>query len=284
MKKSRLLIFFLFILAFNVANAQQVYKGPGTSNSTFLFGYTSYAAKSQCIFWPSDFTNLVSGNITRVYYHYGSGTGDQVLTRFEIQIGQTTETSYTNNNFFTALTPVFYRDSYTIPQGVSGEWFYIDLDTPFTYDSTKTLIVQLTFPESAIDAWGTLGTNNTPVKKIISPDTLATVGDPSSGTWQDFGFDVATANGTKTYSSSNQFDFLVSPVPANNQLSINLMNDITNQYQLKITNAVSQIMLEKQINNSYENIDLTGFANGIYFITLSSNKGIIKSKKFIIEK
>lgn len=226
----------------------------------------------------------MDGDITRVYYHYGSGAGDQVLTRFEIQIGQTTETAFNGNTFFTGLTPVFYRDSYTIPQGVSGNWFYIDLDTPFTYDSTKTLIVQLIFPESAIDSWGTLGTSNTPPKKMISPDTLATTGDPSSGTWQDFGFDIATSSGIKTFTSSRQLDFTIAPVPANNHLSLQVMNAVSNQFQLTIKNSIGQSILEQQINNATENIDLTKYPNGLYFVSLKDENGIIISKKLVIEK
>jgi hypothetical protein len=282
--KKNLLFFILCLFNYALVNAQQVFKGPGTSNSTFLFGYTSYAAKSQCIFWPSDFTNLTDGDIIRVYYHYGSGTGDQVLTRFSIEMGQTIDNSYTANNFFTGLTPVFYRNSYTIPQGVSGNWFSIDLDTPFTYDSTKTLIVQLIFPESAIDSWGTLGTSNTPVKKIISPDTLATIGDPSSGTWQDFGFDIATPAGTKTFLSNQAgFDFMISPNPASNKIDIKSVNTFSNQFQLSITNSLGQIIFTKQLNSNSESIDLTSFQSGIYFVQLQEQNGNIKSKKFIVE-
>lgn len=283
--KNKLLLLCFCTLLFNITNAQQVYKGPGTSNSTFLFGYTSYAAKSQCIFWPSDFTNLVSGNITRIYYHYGTGTGDQVLTRFEIKMGQKTDTGYTNNNFFTGLTQVFYRNSYTIPQGVSGEWFYIDLDTPFAYDSTKTLVVQLIFPESAIDSWGTLGTSNTPVKKIISPDTLATVGDPSSSTWQDFGFDVTASNGIKSYVSNHTIlDFMIAPNPAQNQIQVKILNTTRNNTELTIYNALGETLLQYRPSNSTETIDLSAFTDGIYFVMLSDENGKTQQKKFVISR
>jgi len=131
MKKLILLFSFPFIFA-NLTNAQQVQKGFGTSNSTFLFGFTSYAAKSQCIFLPSDFTNIAAGDITRIYYNYVTGAANQILTRFSIEMGQTSQTSYSSINFFTGPTPVFYRDSFNIPMGVSGNWFYIDLANPFS--------------------------------------------------------------------------------------------------------------------------------------------------------
>jgi len=283
--KKNILLFTLIILSFNFLKAQQVQKGFGTSNSTFLFGYTSYAAKSQCIFWPSDFTNLAAGTITRIYYKYGTGAGDQVLTRFSIQMGQTTETAFTSSTFFTGLTPVYYRDSDTIPQGVSGNWFYFDLDTPFTYDSTKTLIVQLIFPESAIDSWGTLGSSNNPAKKMISPDTLATTGDPTSSTWQDFGFDLATASGIYSFiSKTNGFDFLLAPNPAQNDMLITTFNSALQTTDLSITTLLGETVYTQKLTTNSAYIDINNLSNGIYFVTLTDQQGKVKSKKFIIEK
>ncbi|HRG59524.1 MAG TPA: T9SS type A sorting domain-containing protein [Bacteroidia bacterium] len=283
MKKSFLLITIIFFIC-QSTKAQQVQKGFGTSNSTFLFGFTSYAAKSQCMFWPSDFTNLAQGDITRIYYKYGSGAGDQVLTRFSIEMGQTTETAYNGNAFFTGLSPVFYRDSYTIPQGVSGNWFYIDLDTPFTYDSTKTLIVQLIFPESAIDSWGTLGSTNTPTKKIISPDTLATIGDGSSGTWQDFGFDLATPQGIKSFTSNNNIDFVLTPNPANSFYQIKLFNAVQHNYQLSILNLLGEIVEHESLNTNNQTLNINHLSNGVYFVKVSDVNGKEIIKKLVVEK
>lgn len=283
--KKYILLGYLFLATYLNSNAQMVQKGFGTSNSTFLFGYTSYAAKSQCMFWPSDFTNLAQGDITRIYYKYRSGTGDQVLTRFSIEMGQTTETAYNANSFFTGLTPVFYRDSYTIPQGVSGNWFYIDLDTPFTYDSTKTLVVQLIFPESAIDSWGTLGSSNTPTKKIISPDTLATVGDGSSGTWQDFGFDLATPNGLISFISNTQnIDFTVLPNPANNHIIIAPVNTEIKSCDLDIMNFSGEIIASERLQFNTNSIDVGYLSSGIYLARLTDMNGKSITKKFVVQK
>jgi hypothetical protein len=284
MKKGISHLIVAFLISISV-QAQMVHKGFGTSNSTFLFGYTSYAAKSQCIFWPSDFTNLAQGDIIRIYYKYGSGTGDQVLTRFSIEMGQTTETAYNANAFFTGLTPVFYRDSYTIPQGVSGNWFYIDLDIPFTYDSTKTLIVQLIFPESAIDSWGTLGSTNIPVKKIISPDTLATTGDGSSGTWQDFGFDLATPSGTKSVlKNTDDFDIAIAPNPTINSLDVTILNTNLETFQIDILNLIGEIVTNEKINGIKKSIDVRHLSNGVYYAKVTNQNGEVRTKKFLIQK
>lgn len=273
------------LVGLNKIAAQQIQKGFGSSNSTFLFGYTSYAAKSQSMYWPSDLSNLMSGDITRIYFKYGSHSADQILTRFSIEMGQTSQTAYTNNEFFTGLTPVYYRNSQTIPQDISGNWFHFDLDTPFTYDSTLTLIVQLIFPESAVDNWGTLGTSNNPVKKIISADTLATMGSGTSGTWQDFGFDLATPTGVISYFSKNDaFDFSIAPNPVKEILQINLISTSNTFNELNITNALGEVVLTKTMINKSEIIDLTQLNAGIFFVNIKNQEGKIKSKKFILAK
>lgn len=284
MKKYLLSIAALFIIYF--ASAQQVYKGLGTSNSTFLFGYTSYAAKSQCIFLPSDFVNLRSGNITRIYYRYGSTgiTMAQELTRFQISMAQTTATGYTNSTFFTGLNQVFYDSLYTIPAGVTGDWFSIELDSTFAYDSTQTLIVQLIFPESLHDNWGTYGTSNNPVKKLISPDTLAVTGSGTSATWQDFGFDLQTSTGIQTFfNTSNSLDLDVINNPVTTTLNLMPRLPQNQNAMLEISNAIGRKVLSNKVSSKLQTIDVSTFAKGIYFASLTTSNGISVSRKFIVK-
>ncbi len=284
--KKLLLFAFIVLTSATFSHAQQIFKGGGTSNSTFLFGYTSYAAKSQCIFLPGDLTNLRSGNMTRLYWRYGStgNTSPQTLTYFTIKIGQTTATGYNANNFFTGLQEVMFDSSYTIPAGITGNWFGIDLDTTFAYDSTKTLIVQLTFPQSAVNNWGTYGTTNTPPKKIISPDTAAVTGDPSSGTWQDFGFDLQTPTGIQTVlNTPDIFDFIVSPNPAKNEIRLLPLSTLKDNVMLSITNQLGQQVYSNTTSFQEQTIDISSFAKGVYTITISSKKQGDKSRMLIVE-
>ncbi len=285
MKRFLLIGFIAFISNYSV-NAQQAYKGSGTSNSTFLFGYTSYAAKSQCIFLPADLTNLRSGNINRLYWRYGStgNTNPQTLSHFTIKLGQTTATGYAANTFFTGLQEVMFDSSYTIAAGTSGNWFSIDLDTTFTYDSTQTLIVQLTFPQSAIDNWGTYGTTNNPVKKIISSDTAAVTGDPSSGTWQDFGFDLQTPTGIVTVlNTGSDFDFMLSPNPAHHEIRIKPMSDMKDEVIITITDQLGQQVYKNTSIFREQVISLTTLSKGIYTVSLADKKHGEKSKMLVIE-
>ena len=282
---NKLILSLSLILFFqSPAGAQQVYKGGGTSNSTFLLGYASYARKSQCIFLPSDLTNAQSGTINRLYYKYGStGTGsDQMLTNFNIMIGQTTATSFSGSyDFFTGLTPVMSSAFYTIPAGTAGNWFPIDLDVAFNYDASQTLIIQLSFDSSAIQSWGTYGTSNNPVKKIISPDVNATVGDGSSTTWQDMGFDLGPVGVESAMSKKLQFE--ISPNPANNFLIISLQNASPLKCNFQLSDITGRAVKYLPLTpGESHRIAMGDLIPGIYFATIRDEKQII-TRKVIIE-
>jgi len=228
---------------------------------------------------------LRSGNITRIYYRYGSTgiTQAQELTRFQISMAQTTATGYTNSTFFTGLTQVFYNSLYTIPAGVTGDWFSIDLDSTYAYDSTQTLIVQLIFPESLHDNWGTYGTSNNPVKKLISPDTLAVTGSGTSATWQDFGFDLQTTTGIQTFfNTSNAFDLEVINNPVTTTLNLMPRLPQNQNATLDISNAIGKKIFLSKVNSQLQRIDVSTFSKGIYFATLTTQTGKSVSRKFII--
>jgi hypothetical protein len=136
--------------------SQTIYKGLNTSNSTFLLGAIN-ARKSQCLYKPSDFNTIPNnGEITKIYYRYGStgNTAPHDLSPFTIKLGQTNDTFFSGDSlFFTGLSTVRFDSVYTIPAGTQGDWFGIDLQTPFAYDSSKTLIVEIKFYNTRNSFW-----------------------------------------------------------------------------------------------------------------------------------
>jgi hypothetical protein len=251
---------------------QTVFKGLNSSNSTFLLGAIN-ARKSQCLYKPSDFNTTPNhGEITKIYYRYGS-TGIAAphdLSPFTIKLGQTNDTIFpVGNTFFTGLTTVRFDSIFTIPAGVQGDWFGIDLQTPFLYDSTKTLIVEIKFYNTTEPAFGTLGNNNT-TQKLISADTaaIAQTGFGSS-TWQDFGFDYLITTGIANINTSNEV--MIFPNPTNEIVYINnlfLENDgsidIFDVYGKKVHAQAHQQQ------NKFAIIDFKEFEPGIYFIKIES--------------
>ncbi|HRG57838.1 MAG TPA: T9SS type A sorting domain-containing protein [Bacteroidia bacterium] len=269
------LIFFCNV-NFNFCSAQIIYKGLNNDNSTFLLGAVN-ARKSQCLYKPSDFNSVpASGLINKIYYRYGTTgiTTAHDLSPFTVKIGQTIDSVFSGGNtFYTGLTTVRYDSVFTIPAGVQGDWLGIELQTPFIYDSTKTLIVEIQFYSSTGTAFGTLGNSNNN-QKIISSDTASLVSVGSSTTWQDFGFDYLISTGNKLFTSTKNFNLF--PNPSADIVNISGFN-VT---EVSVFDATGNQVLHQFNQNLSENllINLQQFANGIYFIKVVSN-GNIEIKK-----
>lgn len=201
------------------AHAQQVQKCCGTSNSTFLLGNTNYARHSQMIYLPGDLTNATDGPITHLYFRYGSTGQDQgnTLSNFIVRLGLTDATAFVNGNeYFTELDIVYSASSFTIAPGTTGEWLWFSLQTPFLYNTGRTLIVDITFESSTTVNFGTLGTSNNG-RKLVSPDLGATTGSVTSSTWQDIGFDI---DGTLGLEDAARWEATLSPNPASDAATL----------------------------------------------------------------
>ena len=263
--------------------SQTIYKGLNTSNSTFLLGAIN-ARKSQCLYKPSDFNTIPNnGEITKIYYRYGTTGIDTAhsLSPFTIKLGQTIDTVFTiGNSFYTNLSTVRFDSVYTIPSGIEGDWFGIDLQTPFAYDSSKTLIVEIKFYTSTGTAFGTMGNTNND-QKIISSDTSSIVAIGSSTTWQDFGFDYLISTGKSNLFTSN--DVMIFPNPSTGLITINNLY-LHDDGILSVYDVCGKQVFTKKYNQqkNSEVIDMSGFENGIYFLKIndagqSITKKIIKN-------
>ena len=88
---------------------------------------------------------------------------------------------------------------------------------------------------------------------------------------------------TDTFSSPNEefTNTSLYPNPANNTFQVNYPSEI-GVSELKIYNLQGKLILQKP-NYQQENIDVTNFSSGIYFVELSSRKGEVWRKKLIKE-
>lgn len=279
-----ILIQFCAIIFCNTnSKSQTVYKGLGNDNSTFLLGAIN-ARKSQCLYKPGDFNAIPNnGEITKIYYRYGTTgiTTTHDLSPFTIKLGQTTDTVFAiGNSFYTNLSTVRFDSVYTIPAGFEGDWFGIDLQTPFVYDSSKTLIVEIKFYTSTGTAFGTMGNTNND-QKIISSDTSSSVAIGSSSTWQDFGFDYLITTGNSNLFTSK--DVMIFPNPSTGLITINNLH-LHDDGIISVFDVSGKQVFTKKYNQqkNSEVIDMSMFENGIYFLKIndagqSITKKIIKN-------
>ena len=88
------------------------------------------------------------------------------------------------------------------------------------------------------------------------------------------------------YSPSENINLTVYPNPNNGVFTLNVSTTNVKELEVKVMNIQGQIVFAKNnfdnISNVKEQIDLSNNANGIYFITVTSDKGV-KTHKVIVQ-
>ena len=89
---------------------------------------------------------------------------------------------------------------------------------------------------------------------------------------------------TNRNSLANQDDLVVFPNPARDHLNLT-MSDLEEPVQLKIYNAFGHLVktIPKQNIGNGISIDLTGFENGLYLLSVFKNHSKVVSKRFLVE-
>lgn len=118
----------------------------GTNNS-FPFNIVG-GKRVQLLYNPGVFnlpTPAPSGTISSIAFRIGDTypLGPWTYTNLTIQMGQTAITGFTAGAFYSgALTTVYFRSSVVL-QAAGGTWLTINLDTPFAYNNTQGLVVDV---------------------------------------------------------------------------------------------------------------------------------------------
>jgi len=85
-------------------------------------------------------------------------------------------------------------------------------------------------------------------------------------------------------SLSNQDNLVVFPNPARNQLNLTMSN-LEEPVQLKIYNALGHLVktIPKQTIGNNTAIDLTGFENGLYHLSVFKRGSRVVTERFLVE-
>ena len=145
--KSQNLLFLLFILVFWISNgvyAQPMFQStaiPSSSNSFPLSSSTSN--KVQWLYLPSEITPAApSALISKIYLRVGGSSSGSTFTNLKVSLGTTTQTA-TTSTFVTGLQLCYSNASATFPSYSQGDWLEIVLQTPFLWNGTSNLIVEV---------------------------------------------------------------------------------------------------------------------------------------------
>ncbi|HAX48436.1 MAG TPA: hypothetical protein DCX92_05575, partial [Bacteroidetes bacterium] len=141
--------FFVLLLALT-ANlyTQPQYYNYNTVGATNSFPWNIPGGKQiQVLFLPGDFnqpTPAPNGNITSVSFRLAANLGPYTYTNVVIKMGQAAGlTTFAASQWYTGtMTEVYNRPSVQLG-GLANEWLTITLDTPFPYDNTQSLIIDV---------------------------------------------------------------------------------------------------------------------------------------------
>jgi hypothetical protein len=129
--------------------AQPQYYNYNTNGNNNSFPFNMSAGKQvQLLYLPGDFNQpsaAPAGSLASISFRIGDTypLGPWTYTDLTIKMGQASITDLTGGDFYTGpLTTVYYKASVLLSAS-GGTWLTIPLDTPFAYDPTQSLIVDV---------------------------------------------------------------------------------------------------------------------------------------------
>jgi trimeric autotransporter adhesin len=194
---ARLCLLFLsaFLLLFPVHVFSQTpgysKNGAGTSGNTIPWNQTSQ--KTQLLYAPTDFSTApLSGNITKIYFRNSAAGALGTFTNLEIRFMQNNDLAIPSTSFYTTgFTTVLSATSLSVTgNATAGGWFEILLNTPYPYDSTKSLIVEVQYSAKASGGLSTTTLASTGRNTRVSGTSLTATTGTLNTTQNDFGMDI----------------------------------------------------------------------------------------------
>ena len=146
-----IIVFLIFVLtlAVNVFAQTPPYYNmtpPGSANS-FPFAVTT-GKGVQWLVAPSEFalpSPAPSGNnITNLWLYMVSTSGSATVTNLQIRLGQTSAVTLPTGVLYSGAMTVVYSQASAIINWSASGWINITLSTPFAYDPSQSLIVEVT--------------------------------------------------------------------------------------------------------------------------------------------
>jgi hypothetical protein len=134
--------FFLFIVFANklLAQSPQYYYTPNLVTANAFPMGSGTGDTRQNLYYPSDF-NAPSGMVSKIYIKAAAATNAPTYSPLTLKVAPSTLTVFTAGPFISGLTTV-YSANVTVAAN-SALWLEFPLQTPFYYDNTQNLIIEV---------------------------------------------------------------------------------------------------------------------------------------------
>ncbi len=100
--------------------------------------------------------------------------------------------------------------------------------------------------------------------------------------WEAYYHQYANSGITTIADSDN--DFSISPNPLSTETTVTFSNNKAVNRTIKITNDLGEVILQSTITNRQSTINMSGFADGIYFVEITDNNKNSVNKKIIVSR
>jgi hypothetical protein len=292
--------------------------GNGTGTSVTPYGTYYMDEKVQYIITKSELMaagySSVNSIIKSLAFNVASAS-TQVMNGFTIKLKHTTNTSFSSTSFLTntGMTTVYSANTIA-----SVGWKTHSFTTPFTYNGTDNLLVEICFDNSAystdskayytatstyntlylrsdVPAGGTCA-NTTGIRSLNRPNMRLAFSSSSSLVILPNNDLTSQDNSTlRTIPKDNLIDFQLAPNPTSSMINVTYNVETENsEINIKLYNMMGKLVAEFEPHNqtegksSYE-INLNTATNieelqgGVYLCALSINDEI-QTKKFMLIK
>lgn len=200
LKRALMMLVLVAYAATSWAQTPDYYNGTsGTSSNSFPLN--SATNKVQWIYNPGMFnsngtigTPAFAGLITHVYWRIGnSANANNNYNNFTIKLAQNvgTQTAWTGTTWNTGMTTVFSQTSFQLTGAATNSWVMVQLQTPFVYDPTKSLVFEISTTGGTGNTVAQFTSNGS--RRIWGPSANA-AGTGYGAGLVDFGFDIVPLN------------------------------------------------------------------------------------------
>ncbi len=301
------------------ATSNTLIVGNGTGSTSTPYGTYYMDAKTQYIITKAELVAAgytSKNNIIKSLGFNVATASSQVMNGFSIKIGHTTSSSFASTSFLSnsAMTTVYSGNL----SATSG-WNAHNFSTPFTYNGTDNLVIEVCFDNSAyttdsktyytattnyntlylrtdVSAGGVCG-NTTGNRTLNRPNMKLAFSSSSAMMLAPSETELVSDNSSalRTIPKPNANDFHLAPNPVSSKLSVVYALENENSVvSIKITNIMGEVVGEYTPTENglggqtfdislNEQLNFSSLSNGVYFCSLNID-GAVQTKKFVLLK